>query len=335
MRSRATRRETPRLNLLAFFGRLMACFFGVLVTVHIGFGAEASNVVRQSQAGRSGATEVDEFHALVSQDEAAQAEIETWSKEKGRDPARKKVLDERIRERTDSVRKAYENFLSRHPHHAGAHLAYGNFLNEHEDEAGAQAHWETALALDPGNADLYNNLAGRYSETGPASKAFEYFSKAIELNPSQGVYYHNYANTLYVLNKHAMKYYGVSEQAVYAKALLQYSNACRLDPQNFSFAFDWAQTYYALKPLPTEAALRAWTNTLRSAHSEIERERVYVHLARLKMLAGLYAEARTQLTLVTNEDSRQLKTNLLRRIQEQENRVHSSNAVFRATAPKP
>ena len=307
------------MNLPAFLNPVTACFLGVLTFVQIGFGFDASNVVQQNQAGPGGATAAEEYRALVAQDEAAQAEMETWSKEKASDPARKEALDKLIRERTDSIRKAYEGFLGRHPRHAGAQLAYGNFLNEHDDEVGAQAHWEKALELDPGNADTYNNLAGRYSETGPAGKAFEYFSKAIELNPSQAMYYYNFANTLYVLNKHAMKYYKLNEQQVYSKALLLYSNAFRLDPRSFSFAFDWAQTYYALKPLPTEAALMAWTNALGSAHNELERERVYVHLARIKMLAGLYAEARSQLTLVTNEDSRELKTNLLRRIEEQQN----------------
>jgi len=37
--------------------------------------------------------------------------------------------------------------------------------------------------------------------------------------------------------------------------------------------------------------LAAWTNALQIAHNDVEREGVYIHLARIKMIAGRYAEA--------------------------------------------
>src|SRR5262249_7063736 len=161
--------------------------------------------------------------------------------------------------------------------------------------------WEKALALDPHNAATYNNLAGSYSEGGPASKAFDYFKKAIELKPTEAAYYHNFGTTLYVLRRSGMKYYGVDEPEGFAKVVQLYSNAVRLDPTNFSFASDLAQTYYSIKPLPIEPALAAWTNALRSTHQEKEREEILLHLARVKMLDGRLNESRALLTLVTNK----------------------------------
>jgi phosphoribosyl-AMP cyclohydrolase len=66
----------------------------------------------------------------------------------------------------------------------------------------------------------------------------------------------------------------------------------QLDPDNFPLATDYAEGYYGIRPLRTNDALVAWTNTLHIAHDDIEREGVYIHLARIKMLAGRYAEAR-------------------------------------------
>lgn len=259
-----------------------------------------------------------EFAKLEAEDDAAQAEVEKWKRESAEKQNKDQAdaeLEERIKARLEPIQKAYRDFLKRHPDHAGAHLAYGCFLNERQDETGARQEWERALELDPNNAAIYNNLGGSYSEGGPAKKAFDYFNKAIELQPTEAAYYHNFGTTLYVLRKSGMNYYQVDEQGVFGKIIGLYSNAVRLDPQNFSFAVDLAQTYYSLKPLPVETALASWTNALHTARAETEREETYVHLARVKMLAGELAESRALLNLVTNATQAQLKANLVRAIE--------------------
>ncbi|HVV72135.1 MAG TPA: hypothetical protein VHI52_11665, partial [Verrucomicrobiae bacterium] len=55
------------------------------------------------------------------------------------------------------------------------------------------------------------------------------------------------------------------------------------------------------------------------AHDEIEREGVYVHFARLKLLAGRFDQARAHLNAITNEMYAQLKTRLSRNLNEKEN----------------
>ncbi|HLH53790.1 MAG TPA: hypothetical protein VKY92_09260, partial [Verrucomicrobiae bacterium] len=157
-----------------------------------------------------------------------------------------------------------------------------------------------------------------YAESGPVDKAFAYFSKAIELGPSESVYLHSFADALFVLRREAAAYYQVTEQEIYAKALLLYSNALRLDPTNFALARDFAQTYYPIKPLRVEPALAAWTNAQRLAREEAAREEVSIHLARVKMLAGRFAEARLQLGNVTNDVWLKSKTGLLQHITERE-----------------
>lgn len=264
-----------------------------------------------------------EFKSIETTDDAAQADVDRWVRQNKEMAAKgsgisQPELDRRITERFEPVRKAYVDFLRRHPADARAHLVYGSFLNDRQDERGAQEQWEKALELDPTNSATYNNLAGRYSESGPVNKAFEYFSKAIELGPSEALYYHNFGDSLYVLRKPAARYYGITEQQVFARALLLYSNALRLDPQNFVFARDLAQTYYSIKPLPVEDALRTWTNALRLAHDELDREEVCLHLARVKMMDGRFADARAQLAAVTNQASFNAKTNLLHNLEQRE-----------------
>ncbi|HSU54841.1 MAG TPA: hypothetical protein VLT36_12340, partial [Candidatus Dormibacteraeota bacterium] len=204
-------------------------------------------------------------------------------------------------------------------------VAYGNCLMARDNELGAQAEWEKAVVLDPQNPALYNSLAGRYSESGPVNKSFTYFTKAIELSPKQGAYYHNFADVLFVRRKQAATFYGLTEQGVYARSIMLYSNALVLDPLNYNFARDLAQTYYSVTPLPYDHALQAWTNAINLARQERDLHDSYVHLARVKMLAGQFNEARAQLALVTNESCLQAKTNLLKNIQQRESEAGTAH----------
>ena len=264
-----------------------------------------------------------ELREIEAADDKAQAEVDGWSREndalKTKPGAQDEAqLQERIAKRVAPVRKAYEDFLKRYPENATAHLLFGSFLNDRHEERAAQVQWEKALELDPRNPATYHNLACRYAESGPVDKAFAYFSRAIELGPAESVYSHSFADTLFVLRREAAAYYRVTEQEIYTKALLLYSNALRLDPTNFALARDFAQTYYPIKPLPVEAALAAWTNAQRIAREEADREDACIHLARVKMLAGRFADARLQLENVTNDVWLKSKTTLLQHIAERE-----------------
>jgi hypothetical protein len=101
----------------------------------------------------------------------------------------------------------------------------------------------------------------------------------------------------------------------------------QLDPDNFPLATEYAEGYYGIHPLRTNDALVAWTNTLHIAHDDIEREGVYIHLARIKMLAGRYAEARQQLDAVTNTMYSGLKDTLERAITGHQSGATHSAAV--------
>ena len=207
-----------------------------------------------------------------------------------------------------------------------ARVAYGSFLGDLQDEDGAREQWEKALALNSKDPAVYNNLANLYGHTGPVKKAFEYYAKAIELNPAEPLYYHNFGTTVYLFRKDAMEFYGISEQQVYDKALGLYSKALKLDPQNFPLASDVAQTYYGIRPLRLDDALKAWTNTLAIAHDEVEREGVHLHFARLKLQADRCAEARAHLNAVTNDMYTVLKKRLVRNLDEQEQKARGTNA---------
>jgi tetratricopeptide (TPR) repeat protein len=272
-----------------------------------------------------------EYKQLMTDDDVAQAQVDDWIREnqafadKG-GGAPKEAFNTRIRARFAPVIKGYEDFLKRHPDHARARLAYGSFLNDIKDEEGAEVQWDKALALDPKNPAAWNNLANLYGHHGPVTKAFEYYAKAIELNPTEAVYYHNLGTTVYLFRKDAMEYYKIDEQQVFSKALDLYRQAIKYDPTNFELAQDVAQTYYGIKPVRTDEALAAWTNALKIAETDIEKEGVYIHFARMKLHAGRFAEAHQHLNSVTNEIYADLKNRLLRNLSEAEAKAAGTNS---------
>ena len=281
-----------------------------------------------------------EYKKLLEDDDDAQGEVDQWIRDNDAAAAKgagvpSADLRRRIRDRFAPIRQAYEDFLKHHPDHARARVAYGSFLNDMQDEEGAQEQWEKALALNPKDPAVYNNLANFYGHTGSVKKAFEYYAKAIELNPKEPIYYHNFGDTVYLFRKDAREFYSITEQQVFDKALQLYSQALKLDPRNFPLASDVAQTYYGIKPLRLEAALNAWTNTLAIAHDEIEREGVYLHFARLKLHADRFDEVRAYLGAVTNEMYDVLKKRLAHNLDEQEHKAKETNAPPPVPEKKP
>ena len=66
--------------------------------------------------------------------------------------------------------------------------------------------------------------------------------------------------------------------------------------------------------------------TAKVASNDNEREGVYLHLARFKLNAGRFDEARKNLNIVTNEVYAELKKRLLRNLEKQEAEAKGTNA---------
>jgi tetratricopeptide (TPR) repeat protein len=260
-----------------------------------------------------------ELQKIEAEDDDASADVDGWIRDNNKFAAQgagipPNELNRRIRDRFEPSQKAYLDFIQRHPDNARARIAYASLLNDLGDEEGEFVQLLKARDLDPSIPSVWNNLGNYYGEHSPTTNAFICYEKAIELDPTESTYYHNFGTTVYLYRTDVKEYYHINEQQTFDKALGLYSNAMRLDPTNFPLASDVAESYYGIKPLRTNDALLAWTNALNLAHDEIEREGVYIHFARIKMSIGRLAEAKAHLDAVTNELYEPLKTRLVRNL---------------------
>ncbi|HEU6446995.1 MAG TPA: hypothetical protein VFV23_00985 [Verrucomicrobiae bacterium] len=289
----------------------------------------ASNLVQQTTGISIPVTATNSpaemaLQKVMAEDDDARAEIDQWIRENEKFKAQgagesDEELNRRIMARLDIVRKDYQDFLKQYTNNAHGYLAYGSFLGDIGEENAAAEQYEKSRQLDPQNPAVWNNLANYYGEFSPVTNAFAYYTKAIELNPKEPIYYENFATTVYLYRKDAREFYHINEQQVFDKALRLYRDAMNVAPDNFKLATEYAESYYGIKPLRTNDALVAWTNALHVAHDDLEREGVYIHLARMKMLFGRYAEASAQLEAVTNSVYSYLKDRVAHAIVQRQN----------------
>jgi tetratricopeptide (TPR) repeat protein len=279
-----------------------------------------------------------QYEALIAADDSAQEEVDRWIQAdvaiRNRNGGGGDVtLRARVTQRLEPVRAAYEDFLRRHPSHTRARLAFGSFLSDIGEEEEAVKQMEKARELDPKNPAAWNNLANYYGHRGPVEKAFAYYAKAIELNPNESVYYQNLATTVFLFRPDATNFYQCTEQQVFDRSLALYRSAMKLAPTNFVLASDYAMTFYGIKPARPEEALAAWKAALTLAPDAAGREGVHVHLARLQINAGRFAEARQHLDQVHSPVYDDLRKRLTRNLEEKQGKADTNAPA--ATPPKP
>jgi tetratricopeptide (TPR) repeat protein len=295
-----------------------------------------------------------EYLRLLEMDDEAQAEVDQWIRENqslksagaGLDPARMRA---KILARFDPVKKAYDTFLVAHPDHARARLAYGGFLSDIGEEEPAFKQWEKARDLDPKNPVTWNNLANFYGHNGPVTNAFTCYARALELQPGEPLYHHNFATTVFLFRKDAMEFFNLTEPQVFDKALGLYRQARVLDPDNFLLATDLAQCYYVMKPPKSDdpeaarkaeqkladEALAEWQAAFKIAPDENTRQGVYVHFARWQINAGRFDEARKTMSLLTNGAFASTKKALEKKMARGETGASATNSPANAPEKSP
>ena len=117
---------------------------------------------------------------------------------------------------------------------------------------------------------------------------------------------------------------------MFRRALDHYREVRRLRPHNFRYAFDFAQTYYGVKPAPAAtpderkaaerslagSALAAWHEALALADNDRDRDGIFLHLARWHLRLGQWDAARTNLVLVAHPAHQEVRARLQRNLDE-------------------
>jgi tetratricopeptide (TPR) repeat protein len=319
-------------NALSGFMRFLAIYLFLSVFALTNGAAEPKAIKRTEVAATNDPVYI-EYLKVVNLDDQVEKEVEQWIKEAegfekvGAGTSRAE-LAKKVTERLNEVKKAYADFIEKHPNHSESRLAYGSFLMDLQQEDEALVQMEKARELDPKNPAAWNNLANYYGHNSPVKKAFAYYERAMELDPKEPVYPWNFATTIYLFRKDAQEFYRINEQQVFDRAMELYRTAQKLDPTNLVLATDLAQTYYGIRPTRTNDALVAWNNALALAKTSLEQQGIYLHLARVELNAGMWEEARQHLGLVTETSLQDLRKRLEKNwIQKRDKALNVTNSA--------
>ena len=157
------------------------------------------------------------------------------------------------------------------------------------------------------------------------------YAKAIELNPGEPVYYQNLATTVYLFRKDAMAFYSINEQQVFDKALALYRKAIQLSPGDFPLAPITRKLITAsARSAPMTRSGLGRTRS-KSPTTKTNARAFILHLARIKMSVGRFAEARAHLNDVTNAAFAGLKHRLENNLAERESATTNPIAAGMST----
>jgi tetratricopeptide (TPR) repeat protein len=202
------------------------------------------------------------------------------------------AAEARIHVQEHRLETDYRHFLNDHPDHARAMVAYGDFLEDHQREEEAMRWWQKAVTVDPHEAYAYNNIANYYGHNGRAADAMKLYDKAIALAPAEPIFRFNWATTCVSFRNQSREVYGWTNEEIFQRSLDQFRKARDLDPQNFDLATAYAETFYMIPKADWEAAYAAWKYCLNLQLDELQRQLVFMHLARVSIRRERYDEAK-------------------------------------------
>jgi tetratricopeptide (TPR) repeat protein len=92
---------------------------------------------------------------------------------------------------------------------------------------------QKAIALNPNNAEAYNNLGAKLNEAGRFQEAIEQFNKALNINPYLNTAYNNLGNAYASIGR-------------YSKAIEMFKKALELNPDSADVYNNFGKAYYGM-----------------------------------------------------------------------------------------
>lgn len=231
--------------------------------------------------------------------------------------AERAIITNNLIAKEGEIEYALQDLVKQFPKNADPLIALGNFHDEHGREQDAFKFWTKASEVNPNDPAVWNNLAGYHTHNGGIEKSFQYFEKALSLKPKGWIYYHNFANAVFLFRKDARMHYQLNEQQVFDKAFELYELARKEDPTNFDLAVDIANSYYIVRPYRNDDALKAWDKAATVAVSEEQKQSILIHQARWFLRIENIDKALAAINKVTSPElltlKKIVKKNILRK----------------------
>lgn len=213
-------------------------------------------------------------------------------------------------EKGANTRTELDALAAKYPKDPRVRLAQGEYFWRIGNQAEAEANWRLAEKLDPANAPALNHLGNCAIESGDAAAAAGYYKRAVTAGPGVALFHFNYANVLFLFRRELISPEEPTADAVMDRALLEYSEAARLQPLDENYQRAYGETFFAVKNPDWRRALAAWRQ-----YAEISANKDFAmsNLARVHLALGEKNEALECIAQIQDEKFSVMKKILERR----------------------
>ena len=189
------------------------------------------------------------------------------------------------------VAHSYEEYLLQNPGNAIAYVLYGKLLYKVGEYEHAALQFLNADQIDPKIAVVKQQLGNYMAENGKVEEALGFFLQAIELSPDTALYYYQIGEVMHVFRSTILTS-GIFGESELDESMLQaFADAARLDPDNRTFRFRYAESFYDVQSPDWETALSLWTALQEGAEPGFEADAVRLHRARVLLMMDRSDEA--------------------------------------------
>lgn len=207
-----------------------------------------------------------------------------------------------VQRRFRQVTSEFQALIADNPERIEARLIYGKFLDRFGDREGAYAQWVEVLRLDRTVAVAHQQMGTFYAEEGDYGRALAYYLTATEMAPKEPAYHFAVGELLFAFGGRFVEDGAYDIATASSMMMTAFRKAAELDPANPVYQFRYGEAFYDLPAPDWEAAIVHWRGVLgRSDLSELQKQSVWLHLARCLGESGSYDESLEWAGRVTEE----------------------------------
>ena len=185
----------------------------------------------------------------------------------------------------DQAIAEFQTAIQLDPDDANAHYNLGLAYQKQDKLDEAAAANQEAIQIDPDLADAHNNLGLIYDTQGKPDQAIAEYQEAIRIDPDDDTAHYNLA----------LSYY---HQGQLDQAIAEYGETVRLDPDNADAHYNQGRAYYEQGKL--DEAIGAWKESIRIEPAD---SMAHNNLGRAYFDQGRLDEAVAELTEATSLDA--------------------------------
>ncbi len=205
----------------------------------------------------------------------------------------------------------YDAFLRTYPTFAPGYVTYGLLLGKVGMRREAAAMLLKANLLDP-NLPLVKNQLGNYlAEEGEPVEAVNYFLSALQLAPNEPLYHYQLGTLLTEARDDFLKS-GMWTRAQLDQTIQDaFKHAADLAPDNITYAYCYAFSFYDLAEPKWDEALKLWGALEDRVAPGLEKETIRLQAANVLIKQQKFDHARMLLATVTTPQLQKQKQELL------------------------